>query len=103
MYARYDALSKFSFVPMVNPSTAYSAGAAVAFADKTMKRETRFPSSSPLLQSLDNTAIIATVVGETTTSETRARELRKIGPGTFRTVRPQLNCLEWQLANPFTP
>src|SRR5438876_8649379 len=45
-------------------------------------------------------AIIATVVGETTTSKARARELRKIRPATFRTARPQLNRPELQLANP---
>jgi hypothetical protein len=40
---------------------------------KQWKQEMQLLSSSPLLQTLDDTAIVATVVGETTTSEAGQR------------------------------
>jgi len=97
LYSRYDPLSKLSFVPMANPSTAYCVGAAVAFADKTMEARNAIPvliTTAPTLPRL-----LRPWLAKTTTSETRSRELRKI-----RSVpipnRQTLNCLESQLANP---
>jgi hypothetical protein len=48
---------------------------------------------------LDDTAIVATVVGETTTSEAGPKNYAKSGQP-HRTARPQLNYPESQLANP---
>ena len=49
MWSRYDALSKFSFVPTVNPSTAYCVDAAVAFAHKTKEARSAVPAHTPTL------------------------------------------------------
>jgi hypothetical protein len=46
---------------------------------KQWKQEMRLLSSSPLLQTLDDTAIVATVVGETTTSEAGPKNYAKSG------------------------
>ena len=48
MYSRYEPSSKFSCIPTANPSTAYFAGSAVAFAHKTRDARTAIFALTPL-------------------------------------------------------